>query len=345
MKAPVRVMLCPASSGPYLENLARELQAQGAEVSFVPWFGKQTPYSVARLLWLRLRGYRLLHINWMPFNHCWQLRLVTRLTKALGIRAVWTIHNVAPHKIQFGSEQRDRAAMRQMFTWADRGVVHSARTREALRDLYGDDLPLNVIHHGSYADRVELLDPVEARRELRVPEDRFAVLMLGPNRWNKGVRAYLEAVSKLPDDFIGIVAGACPDPEVRRLVLQYHERFPGKFIVDLRRLSDSEVAEHYAASNLLLMPFESVTTSGTVIEALSYARAVITTDKGDMHEWVRDGETGFLIDSVDEIVSRLNAVSRAEARRMGRNGRELAAQRSWADSAGQYLEIYRDLQR
>jgi len=339
----VKVMLCPSSSGPYLENLARELRVQGAKVSFVPWFGKQTPYSVASLLWARLRGYRVLHLNWMPFNRCWQLRLLTRLTKALGIRVVWTVHNLSPHRVQFGSEQKDRAAMRRLAEWADQGVVHSERTREAAGAVVGD-LPLEVIHHGSYADRVRLLDPAEARRGVDVPEDRFAVLFLGPNRWNKGIRAYLETVSRLPDRYVGVVAGACPDPAIRRLVLSYKGRYPSKFVLDLRRLSADEVARFYAASDLLFMPFESVTTSGTVIEALSYGRPVVTVDKGDMYEWVRDGETGYLVESVDDAVARIERLDREEAARMGRRGRELAAQRTWAEAARRYLEIYRSVQ-
>ena len=110
-------------------------------------------------------------------------------------------------------------------------------------------------------------------------------------------------------------------------------------------LADEEVAEYYAASDILLMPFERVTTSGTVIESLSHARAVITTDQGDMREWVRNGETGFLVGSVDDIVAVLSGLDRDVARRMGANGRALAFQRSWADSADRYASIFRELGR
>ena len=341
----VKVMLCPSASGPYLENLSRELRTQGVKVTFIPWFGKQTPYSLLKLLWSRLRGFKVLHINWMPFNALWQLRMVTRLGQALGVKVVWTVHNLVPHRTQFGSTERDDTAMRAMFAWADRGVVHSVRVKEAARAMYGDRLPLDVIHHGGYADRVEPLDPAEARRKLGVPENAFAVLMLGPNRWNKGIRAYVEAVSRLPEGFIGLVAGACPDPEIRKVILDHKERHPDRFMLDLRRLSSTEVAEYYAASDILLMPFEWITTSGTVIEALSHARAVMTTDQGDMNEWVIDWETGFLVDSVDGMVSMLSGLTRSEARRMGASGRKLSSRRTWEGSAHRYAEIYRSIER
>lgn len=345
MSKTVKVMLCPSSSGPYLDNLSRELRAQGIEVTLIPWFGKQMPYSILWLIWSRLNGFRVLHINWMPFNRFWQLRFTTRLCDLLGLKVVWTIHNLVPHRTQFGSTERDEAAMRTMFAWADRGVVHSTRAKEAAMSKYGDALPLDVIHHGSYVDQVEPVDPVEARRKLGVPEDRLVVLMLGPNRWNKGIRAYLETVSRLPAGYIGLVAGACPDPAIRKTIIDHQERYPDKFMLDLRRLSGGEIADYYAASDILLMPFEWVTTSGTVIEALSHARPVMTTDKGDMYEWVREGETGFLVDSIDDMVSTLSGLTRDEARRMGANGRELASRRTWADSAHQYAGIYLDLER
>lgn len=76
----------------------------------VPWFGKQTPFSVAQLIAYRLMGYRTLNINWMPFNHRHQMRLVRGLCGILGVHVIWTIHDLSPHSVRFGSREADEAA-------------------------------------------------------------------------------------------------------------------------------------------------------------------------------------------------------------------------------------------
>ena len=337
----IRVMLCPSSSGPYLDNLSKEFRSLGTKVSFIPWFGKQMPYSIFCLILLRLRGFKILHLNWIPFNRLWQLRIVKRISNRLNIKMIWTIHNITPHVSQLGSEEMDELGMRIMISWADYGIVHSERVLKTIKTLYGNQLPLKIIHHGSYTDQVEIMDSQILRNKLGISEDNFVILFLGPNRWNKGIRVYLESVSKLPEGFIGVIAGHCPIPGIYKLISSYKEQYPDKFIIDLRYLSNIEISEYYAVSDILLMPFDQITTSGTIIEALSHARPVITTDKGDMYEWIRNGETGFLVDSTDEIIAILSGLKREDARRMGVNGYILSSSRTWRDAAISYVDLYK----
>ncbi len=341
---PTKIIICPSRTGSYVEDLTKELRAQGVQVSLLPWFGRyQAPYSIVRLLALRALGYRVLHVNWIPFTDMGSLRLVTKLCPAFGIKMVWTIHNLMPHNVQFGSEEKDKESMLLMEHWADKGVMHSTRARQAFGETYGTGLDIDIIHHGSYVGMVNPLDPIEQRLRLGIPNDTLAVLMFGPSRWNKGIKEFLEVVSHLPDGCVGLVAGDCRDPEIRSLIQNYKDRFPDKFILDLRDLSQREVAGYYAASDILLMPFERITTSSTIIEAMSFGRPVMTKNKGDMYEWVRNGKTGFLIDSPDEMIERLSHLNRADALEMGRNAARLAGERTWGETARRYAEVYRSV--
>ena len=53
----MKVLLCPDRSGPHLELLQKHLEAEGVRVEKVPWFGKQTPWSLTQLCLYRLAGF------------------------------------------------------------------------------------------------------------------------------------------------------------------------------------------------------------------------------------------------------------------------------------------------
>lgn len=338
-------MLCPDASGPYLEHLKRHLERGGAKVQMVSWFGKQTPWSVIQLIVFRLMGYRTLNLNWLPFNHLFQMRLARRLCGALGIRMVWTVHNLRPHVVLLGSEENDEEAMRYVMVWAEAGIVHCERTGEEFRLKYGTSLPLTVIPFANYIGSVRPADPAASRKKLRIPEDKVAVLMLGPNRWNKGVRTYLEVVASLPDSYLGVLVGRCGNPEIRALIGEYAAKYPGRFMVRLDDLSNEEMAEHYAATDLVFMPYEDNTSSGSMMEAISLGKAVVSSDKGNMYMLVRNGENGYISNGKEELVAMIRSIDRAKAEEMGRRSLEIAGSYSWEDAARSYSEVFEGVMR
>ncbi len=335
-----KIMLCPNASGPHLVLLKKYLEQEGAKVRMVSWFGKQTPFSVAQLIAYRLMGYRTLNINWMPFNHRYQMRLVRGLCGILGVHVIWTVHNLSPHSVQFGSREADEAAMRYMIDWAEAGIVHSARTKEELQKRYGTGLDISVVPLANYFDLVHPADPAAARRKLGFPEDKVIVLMLGPSRWNKGVRDYLEVMAQMPDKYHGVLAGGCRNEEIKELIGSCSRKHPGRFTVRLEHLSDEEVSEYFAASDVFFMPFEDITTSGSIMEALSRGKAIVTTDKGNNYMLVRNGENGYISNDTGELAARLRDIDRSRAKEMGERSLEIAEAYSWDATAESYSEVF-----
>jgi len=336
----VKVMICPGRSGPHVPLLADALRKRGGKVKIIPWFGRQAPVSWAMLALLRLAGYKVLHVNWIPFNSERLAGMTMRLSRVLGLRVVWTFHNVAPHDVRFGSEEADRRVILSMTGWAKMGVAHSARSAGEFAERYGDKLPLVVINPGSYPMMHEEVKREEARAKLGIPEDRLMALMIGPNRRNKGVGEFMDIVTRSPDNVLGVLAGSCSDPGIRGMIESRVSENPGRLRADLRFLDSLELAEYYAASDLVLMPFQRITLSGSVIEAVSQGRAVISSDQGDMRALVRNGENGYLVDSTDEAVLVLSGMTRERAEEMGRRSLMVAASLPWDDAAAEYEKAY-----
>lgn len=336
----LRVLLCPDSSGPHLTLLGKYLTAIDVRVRMVPWFGKQTAWSMAKLIAYRLGGYRVMNLNWLPFNNLTEMRLARWTCRILGIRTVWTVHNLSPHSVQFGSREADAEAMRYVMDWSRELVVHSERTRSEFQGLFGSSRPVNVVPLANYLDLIQTADPQASRKKLHFPEDKVMVLMLGPSRWNKGIRSFLKVVSTLPDNYVGVLAGGCRNPEIRDLITTYQRSQPQKFVVRLEHLSEEEVAEYYAASDIFFMPFEDITTSGSIMEAISQVKAVVSTDKGNMRMLVVDGENGYVVSTEEEMASRLRSIDREIARRMGVRSLEIARSTDWSETASEYKEIF-----
>lgn len=93
----------------------------------------------------------------------------------------------------------------------------------------------------------------------------------------------------------------------------------------------SDVKPHIAACSVFVLPSYREGTPRSVLEAMSCARAIVTTDAPGCRETVIDGENGYLVkprDSADlaKAMGRL-ANSRELRERMGKTSREIAEQK------------------
>ena len=126
---PPAVLAFPRDPNPYLELLHGELRRRGAVVTYVGGGTRSQSLNVLALplvlVAARLRGARLLHVHWLfPFGLHWTagrpllewipdalLAAVLRTARLLGLRVVWTVHNVVPHAPVFGDDGRARDAI------------------------------------------------------------------------------------------------------------------------------------------------------------------------------------------------------------------------------------------
>lgn len=106
-------------------------------------------------------------------------------------------------------------------------------------------------------------------------------------------------------------------------------------------LSRSEIAVEYANAAALVMPLEWDEPFGlVVVEAMAAGTPVVAWARGAMPELVRDGETGFLVSTVDEAVDAIGRIERIDRS----SCRKAAASRFSIDSMARgYLEVYRRL--
>lgn len=271
----------------------------------------------------------------------------------LGVRLVFTSHNVVPHE----AGRTESLAIR-MIRWRASAVI--AHTDHLRRELIGtgevEPDRIAVIPHGDfdyYQDLAQSSD-VTPRQALGLADDALVVLAFGLIREYKGIDLLIDAAAlALPDipSLHVVVAGRAPSPrlgaelqaQIERLDLTGHVTLHDRFI------PNEEVARYFEAADLLALPYRSISHSGVLHLAYSFGKPVLVTDVGDFAEMVNGQGTGFVAaTSKPEELSRvlLEAASDPDRLRdMGNRARMISRRDySWRDIAVETAELYRRLE-
>ncbi|WP_460445607.1 glycosyltransferase, partial [Angustibacter aerolatus] len=285
-------MVLPKDPNPYQELLHDALRAEGVEPAYLPMPTPSRSLNLllvpVQLLVARLRGVRLLHVHWVfgltltgaersPLLRRvsqWWFGVLLATCRVLGVRVVWTAHNVLPHQQVFDD---DRAARRALLRATSHVLVHDAHVTAELAALAAPAPlpPTTVVPHGSYVGHYPPRSPrAEARRRLGLPDDARLLLFVGRVTVEKGVDDLLEAFSRTDSDVVLVVAGLCPDPALAER-LHHAAAADPRLRLDLRHLADDVLADHLSAADAVVLPFRRVTTSGSVLLAMAFAVPVV----------------------------------------------------------------------
>ncbi|HEY8416200.1 MAG TPA: glycosyltransferase, partial [Thermaerobacter sp.] len=109
----------------------------------------------------------------------------------------------------------------------------------------------------------------------------------------------------------------------------------------LEHVPDGDIQLYMNAADAVVMPYEEIFTSGTVVLAMSFGRAVVAPRQGCLAEVV-DGEGGILYDPADPagLEGALRRALAADLAAMGRHNRERAAHWDWDTIARMTRDAY-----
>jgi len=270
--------------------------------------------------------------------------------KRLRIPLVATAHQVTPH---------ERIALqdpiyRRIHALPDLLIAHTAVDRRRLRDEFGvPGEKTVVIPHGDYgffADVSGMPDRAAARDALGIAAEAPVALFFGYLREYKGVDLLLEAWPRVLDQV----------PEARLVVAGDPVRLSPDQREGLRRQAEAvgavhrfeyipmdEVATHFAAADLLALPYRHISQSGVLYLAFALGVPVVASAVGAWPDMLDDGDNALLVEpgSVDELAA---ALARALAdpalrRRLAEGGRALSEAHAWPKVAERTEEAFRAL--
>jgi beta-1,4-mannosyltransferase len=334
----MKVLFIPATAkaeNPYLQRLASSLEDTGADVcrswSFpnTSWlFKNRNQCDIIHVHWVSCL-YRLKRLTWLR-----SLVVMTRFcfAKALGYKIVWTCHNLLPHETEWPS--LDRFFRRHLMQQADGVIFHCQWARNEAIRLFGEPRYDAVIPHGNFSGCYP--DPparLKARRELGLPFSSNIFLCFGQIRGYKGLTRVVKEFTSLDNNCVLLVAGGgSPEAEsALRTQSQSHSHSHSENVrLLLGFVPDAEVPTYFSAADVLLTPYETVTTSGTAILGLTYGLPVIAPALGCLPELLASGG-GILYDpgQPDGLLRAIKEFLNSDRNALAKRARQAAEKLDW----------------
>jgi beta-1,4-mannosyltransferase len=349
MKKPVTAHFVPRwPENPYHRELAAHLEPFG--VSVLKESVLKTIYEQARAGGTRpdiVHLHALPRFSWRPLNVLRLLQFIRRIRvlQRMGVKFVWTIHDVFHHEAFH--PRIERILSRLFLRLADAVIVHSPAARKAVEDLWkvSRNEGVFIVPHGNYIDSYSnQIGKQAARAKLALPLEPMLFLFLGHIRPYKGVAALIDIFRALPDQNIRLLIAGKPISAEMAADVQRRIQDCPRIRADLGFVRDEEIQVYMNAADAVVFPYAKSLTSGALVLAMSFGRACIAPRLGAAEDML-DNSGGFLYDPASPrgLQDALEAAirRRGELDEMGTNSRRRAEAWDWTEVARLTARVYR----
>lgn len=342
----------------YQRELAGGLRARGASVTAQPT-GRRRLLPILQAI--RARGRPdVVHLHWTePYisggrsdvsrTKAARTIMELRLLSASGTPVVWTAHDLARHDrpvdpLEIGFD-------RHLFRVSSAIIVHCEAAREAL--LQALDLPagagrrVTVIPHGHYLGAYRNdVSRADARERLGVGHAGTVFAFVGWVRPYKGVRELILAFRALPGEGLRLLVAGTPGSEEFAAEITTLAEGDPRITLRLGFVPDDDLQLYLNAADAVALPYREIFTSGSVLLAMSFGRAVIAPRRGCIGQTL-DAAGAILYDAADPggLLDALRTAMDADLAAMGLHNRARVDDLDWGRIAEATLEVYRSVSR
>ena len=249
------------------------------------------------------------HIQWFRL---WLLDyLLVFFFRLLGIRVVYTAHNVLPHTVRRG----DKFRYVRYYHAVNAIIVHAQRTKEELVRMSGvAPDKVNVIRHGvllSASDRTLVGQRTEQLRQaLGIQPGTVVFSCLGIQNAYKGTDLVVDVWSRSSvlqsSDCFLLVVGKNENIDFSPL-----DGLKNVAVIN-RKVSDEDFDAYMALSSVVLLPYRAISQSGVLFTAVQAGTPVMVSDVGGLPEILSAGKVGWNIGeaSLESVGAMLEHLAR-----------------------------------
>lgn len=221
--------------------------------------------------------------NWLSIPLAVQFVFELLVVKALGVRIVWTVHNLRDHERR--ADRVELGVRHLLVRLADAVIVHCESIVDTIIDTYR--LPdeasekFSAIHHGHYLDNYQDVVSRETAREfIDAEDDETVFLFFGRIRPYKNVPELLRTFEELDEETARLVVVGNPIDESLAEEIQELAAADDRVELVLEFVPDEDVQLYMRAADAVVLPFSEILTSGSTILAMSFGRTVVVPDIG-----------------------------------------------------------------
>jgi len=335
------------SSNPYQELLADGCRKNGIDVFFLE------KNIVGFFLLSRTvvkQKIDVLHLHWIHYFFGKKNDLIKSILFLCDIiickyilkkKVFWTVHNLYSHEANYS--KLENFVRRKMAKIAQNIFCHSLEAKRIIAEEYNiDEKKIVNIQHGSYVGyyKNNILRG-QARERLEIDEKKFVYLFHGQIRGYKGVEQLIDAFLKCnKKDGILLIAGKTKDPDFR-CEIEERSKKNKNIRIHLEYIEDDNLQVFYNAADVVVLPFQKILMSGSLILALSFFKPVIS-PRGNKTILEYIPKSNFLYNEEKDnlgLVMNYAYEQREKLTEIERENREYIKTLSW-DGAGEILNRY-----
>jgi len=270
-----------------------------------------------------------------------------KLIKLLNFKLIWTVHEV----IQIEKEPINGVwARRFLSKLCDAKIVHAKSSIREMQKLGLNITNTHIVSHGNYISVYENnITRNSARKYLGYNIKDFVFLFFGMIKPYKGVEDLLETFKQLIKKRKNVrllIAGKCDNKDLKKMLNNYKEELKEDVKIYTEYIKNDKIQYYFNCADVVLYPFKKITTSGSVILALSFGKPVICPKMGNLKElpdnlgfFYKPGSKEALLDSMENAI-----LNKGKLKKMEKNSFDYANSLSWDKIAEKTYEIYKNLE-
>lgn len=284
---------------PYQALLVEAIEANNVKVAFP--YGNRRGLPILRAILDQPQPIDVLHLHWLEWylkgnspivKYFYALKLLVDilLVRFVGIRIVWSVHNLVEHDTKFLRLELWLQSI--LVRIVDHVILLNHSTLEGIiEQYYCSRAKVSVIPHGHYRPFYsKTVTQADARNALKLPPQARIYLNLGMLRPYKGIEDLLQAWQRKQTDLadcILIIAGYASDIAYQRqleaLIAQTQNVvFYPQFV------EDEKVPLFFNAADVVVLPYRKILNSGSAILAMSFGKPLIAPQMGSLPEILQD---------------------------------------------------------
>lgn len=270
-----------------------------------------------------------------------------RILRRTGTPVVWTVHDLSRHDRPV--DPLEMRFNRHLFRLSAAVIVHCEAAREALLEAL--HLPasaarrVSVIPHGHYLGAYRNdVSRQAARERLGVTGEGPVFAFVGWVRPYKGVRELLLAFRTLSGDGLRLLIAGMPGSGDFAAELAALAKGDSRVTLDLGFVPDDDLQLYLNAADAIALPYREIFTSGSVLLAMSFGRAVIAPRRGCIGETLDEaGAVLYEAGNLEGLAGALRQALTVDLDAMGAHNRTRADDFDWGRIAASTLDVYRSV--
>ncbi len=265
--------------------------------------------------------------------------------KLLGIKTIWTVHNIKNHENIF--QKLEMFFSKTLACFADAIIAHCETAKREIINLYKvkTSQKIFVIPHGNFLGIYNnSISQDEAKRVLNLSSDKINFLFLGGIRPYKGVLELIDTFNHIDKEIAHLIVAGKPIDNT--IAEQVKSKAKGKNNIQLilKFIPENELQLYINCADVMIFPYRDVLTSGAIILAMSFGKAIIAPIVGCIGDTL-DTEGSFLYNPLDKggLLKAMNKaiILKNRTKEMGKHNLDLAENLTWEDIARSTLKVYK----